>query len=605
MSAYTSSPLTLRALLKTATGRLGIGAPAGRVTGLTPAAKAMYAAASAARGRTLLIVPTDADVERTTGDARFFFAALEGLSDAEVERAVLPFPSHEVDPYRGLAPHFDIASARARALHGLAAGQKQVRLIIASAGALLPRISPPARLASVSMTLTPGQEVSPVDLGDLLAAAGYTRQDPVDESGEFCVRGGVVDFYPAGARQPMRLEFMGDTIESIRSYDPSTQRSTSALDQAAIAPLQELIGTGDEQERPDRSATVFDYLWSGQRPLVVISEPDEVRAHGEKVTQQIGASYEEAVRKGVTAAPPAELIVGWDEVATWLEGGVALESLEIVGEPGGAASLHVSCQPAMEFGGRLHDWVAEIRRGRERGDTILLIANSAGRAERTIELLADYDVLAVPIERAEDANRTPVLVGTGFLSRGFRLPDASLQLWAETDVFEEERNLHERRRSATRTFLADFRDLKTGDLVVHVDHGIGVFVGLKRIGSGVEPQEFMELHYAGDDKLFVPVERLDLVQRFSGAARPALDKLGGTTWEKAKTRVKKAMRDMAEELLKLYAARKAMLGHAFSADSHWQQEFEDAFEWDLTSDQRSAITEIKQDMESPTTMDRL
>ena len=452
----------------------------------------------------------------------------------------------------------------------------------------------------------PGQDISPVDLGDLLSAAGYTRQDPVDESGEFCVRGGVVDFFPAGARQPLRLEFMGDTIESIRTYDPATQRSTAALDQAAIAPLQELITTEDEDERKDRSATAFDYLWSGQRPLVLVSEPDEVHAQGEKLTQQIGASYQEAVAKGVPAAPPAQLIASWEEARRWLEGATLLETLEI-GEDseGGTPSRHVSCQPAMEFNGRVQDWAAEIRRGRERGDTVLFIANTAGRAERTIEVLADYDIFAVPIERAEDANRTGVLVGTGYLSRGFRLPEAGLQLWAETDVFEEDRKVHERRRSATATFLSDFRDLKVGDLVVHVDHGIGVFVGLKRIEVGVEPQEFMELRYAGDDKLFVPVERLDLVQRYSGAARPALDRLGGTTWEKAKTRVKKAMRDMAEELLKLYAARKAMQGHAFSPDSHWQQEFEDAFEWDLTPDQSTAITDIKRDMESPTTMDRL
>jgi len=198
-----------------------------------------------------------------------------------------------------------------------------------------------------------------------------------------------------------------------------------------------------------------------------------------------------------------------------------------------------------------------------------------------------------------------VLVGTGYLSRGFRLPDASLQIWAETDVFEEERKVHERRRSAARAFLSDFRDLKVNDLVVHVDHGIGVFVGLKRIELGHETQEFMELRYAGDDKLFVPVERLDLVQRYTGATRPALDRLGGTTWEKAKTRVKKAMRDMAEELLKLYAARKAVPGHAFSPDTHWQQEFEDAFEWELTPDQRTAIDDIKRDMETATPMDRL
>jgi transcription-repair coupling factor (superfamily II helicase) len=606
MSTYTSSSLTLRALLKTASGRLGVGAPTARVTGLTPAAKAMYAAASAVRARTLLVVPTDADVEQTTDDARFFLAALEGLSDTEVARAVLPFPSHEVDPYRGLAPHFDIASARAGALHALTAAGRSVRLIVASAGALLPRLSAPARLASVSMSLTPGQEISPVDLGDLLAAAGYTRQDPVDESGEFCVRGGVVDFYPAGAKQPLRLEFIGDTIESIRAYDASTQRSTASLDQTAIVPLQELIVEAGDDDQQDRSSTVFEYLSLGERPIVLLSEPDEIHALGDKLTEQIRASYEEAVAKGLRAAAPDQLIVDWSEARARLAGAVALESLEIaVPDAADGQSHHVSCQPALEFSGRVQDWVAEIRRGRERGDTIVFIANSAGRAERTMELLADYDVFAVPIERAEDAHRTSVLVGTGYLSRGFRLPEAGLQLWAETDVFEEERKVHERRRSAARTFLADFRDLKVDDLVVHVDHGIGVFVGLKRIEVGLEQQEFMELRYAGEDKLFVPVERLDLVQRYTGAARPALDRLGGTTWEKAKTRVKKAMRDMAEELLKLYAARKAMPGHAFSADSHWQQEFEDAFEWDLTPDQRTAITDIKGDMEAPGTMDRL
>jgi transcription-repair coupling factor (superfamily II helicase) len=577
-----------------------MGTPAPRVAGLTPPAKAMFAAAATSRGRVLLVVPTDAEVDTLTADARFFLSALEGLSDTDVERAVLPFPSHEIDPYRGLAPHFDIASARARALHAIARGD--ARLVIASAAALLPRVSAADRLTAVSMTLTPGQDISPVDLGDLLAAAGYTRQDPVDESGEFCVRGGVVDFFPAGADEPIRLEFIGDTIESIRSYDPATQRSTASLDQAAIAPLQELLGETDE---PDRSSTVFDYLWAGGRPAVLVSEPDEVRAQGEKLTAQLAASYDEALGKGTRVPTPASIVIPWDEAAPWLDQATALETLSIETE-GAGHPAHIACQPAIELAGRVPEWVAEIRRGRERGDTILFIANSAGRAERTIELLGDYDIFAAPIERAEDVHGASVLVGVGRLSRGFRLPDAALQLWAERDVFEEERQAHERRRqSAARTFLADFRDLKVGDLVVHVDHGIGVFVGLKRIDVGLAPQEFMELRYAGDDKLFVPVDRLDLVQRFSGSARPTLDKLGGTTWEKAKTRVKKAMRDMAEELLKLYAARKATAGHAFSPDSHWQQEFEDSFEWDLTVDQTNAIADIKSDMEAPTTMDRL
>src|SRR4051794_18358220 len=594
MSSYTSSSLTLRSLLKSAASRLRLGLPARKVSGLTGPAKALFAAAAAERGLTLLVVPTDGDVETMTADARFFFSALEGLSDAEVERTVLPFPSHEVDPYRGLAPHFDIASARARALYALTTGQ--CRLVVASAASLLPRVSAPERLDQTAISLTPGQDISPTDLGDLLAAAGYTRQDPVDETGEFCVRGGVVDFFPAGAREPIRLEFVGDTIESIRGYDPSTQRSTAGLDQASIVPLQELLGDGDST---DRSATAFDYLWANGRPTVLVSEPEDVTAHGEKLTQQILASYDEAVAKGNRAAPPADLVVTWEDAARWLEGATALETLAL------DDATHIACQPALQFSGRVPEWAAEIRNGRQAGDTIVFVANSPGLAERTIELLADYEIFAAPIEKAEDVRTASVLVGTGHLSRGFRLPEAGLQFWAETVVFEEDRKTHERRRSATRTFLSDFRDLKVGDLVVHVDHGIGVFVGLKRIDVGVAPQEFMELRYAGEDKLFVPVERLDLVQKYTGATRPSLDKLGGTTWEKAKTRVKKAMRDMAEELLKLYAARKAMPGHAFSPDSHWQQEFEDAFEWELTPDQSNAIADIKRDMEMAATMDRL
>ena len=596
-SSYTSSSLTLRAILKSAAGRLGMGVPGRQVTGLTPPAKALFAAVAAARGPVVLVVPTDADVESQTMDVRFFVSAFEGLSDDEVERSVLPLPSHEVDPYRGLAPHFDIASARARALHALTTGT--ARVVIASAAALIPRVAAPQRMVTAALTVSPGYDISPTDLGDLLAAAGYTRQDPVDESGEFCIRGGVVDFYPAGAERPIRLEFVGDTIESIRAYDPATQRSTGAVDQAAIIPLTEVPGDPDDA---DRSATVFDYLSVAGRPLLFVSEPEEVEAHGSKTYAQVLASYDDTLAKGQRAPRPESLVLDWSTVAARLASGTALDTLAL-GEEG--AATHIASQPALEFGGRLQDWVAEIKRARERGETLVFVAHTQGRAERTIELLADYSVFAVPIERAEDAHTASVLVGVGRLSRGFRLPDAALQFWAETDVFEEERQVRERRRSATRTFLSDFRDLKVGDLVVHVDHGIGVFVGLKRIDVGLEPQEFMELRYAGEDKLFVPVERLDLVQRYTGSSRPSLDRLGGTTWEKAKTRVKKAMRDMAEELLKLYAARKAVPGHAFSPDSHWQQEFEDAFEWDLTPDQTNAITDIKGDMESPTTMDRL
>ena len=200
-----------------------------------------------------------------------------------------------------------------------------------------------------------------------------------------------------------------------------------------------------------------------------------------------------------------------------------------------------------------------------------------------------------------------MLVATGVLSRGFRLSAARLQVYAESDLFEDEHVVRHRRRSVARSFLSDFRDLKVGDHVVHVDHGVGEFVGLRQftVPETRGEHEFVELRYARGDKLFVPVEQLELLQKYTGAAHPKLDRLGGTTWEKAKTRVRKSMRDMADELLKLYAARQALPGHAFSPDTHWQQEFEAAFKYELTPDQQSALADIKRDMEMPSTMDRL
>jgi transcription-repair coupling factor (superfamily II helicase) len=453
-------------------------------------------------------------------------------------------------------------------------------------------------MLNVSVDLRPNQDIAPTDLGELLIDAGFSREDPADEHGEFAIRGGILDVYPAGDVPPVRLEFIGDTIESLRTYDPSTQRSVRPIDQLTVVPLRDVL-------RDDRSATLFDYLAQAKESRVIVAERDEVEGYAQKHLETVRRSYEEATARDVgtlAPAPPDDLFARWSDVGSRLAHATSLAQIALEEGPG---IRHVRCQPAVERHGRVTDWVNEIRRLRDDGEAALFVAATAGRAERTIELLKEYDLFAVPVERADDARYAAVLVATGRLSRGFRLPDAALQVYAEADVFEEDRRAPERRRSATKAFLSDLRDLKVGDLVVHVDHGIGVFVGLKQIGIGDALQEFLELHYVGEDKLFVPVERLDLVQKYTGATRPPIDRLGGTSWERAKTRVKKAMRDMAEELLRLYAARKAVPGHAFSPDTHWQKEFEDAFEYELTPDQRSAIGDIKHDMESPTPMDRL
>jgi transcription-repair coupling factor (superfamily II helicase) len=600
MSSSAASSLSLRALLKEAWTASGL-APARPVLGgLTPVAKALAVAGAAAQGPCVVVVPADRDIEAFLSDVRFFLAAMEGLSDAALEAGVLAFPSPEVDPYRGLAPHFDVASTRARALHALATGQ--ARVIVASAAALLPRLADPESLVAASLDLRPGADIDPILLAEVLVQAGFSREDPVDQHGEFSVRGGVADIFPAGARLPVRLEFVGDTIESIRQFDPATQRSVSTLDQITVVPVREQPDTLEaRQDAPP--ATWFSYLGRTARTRLFVSEFDVVRETGDRRFTALLDSFQDALARGQNPIPPARLLLPWQEAVALLDHATRLEAF--ASDDGDDRVQAVSSQPVQAFHGRVPDWAAELRQARAQRETVVLVAETPGRAERIIEIVRDYGLIAADMTRAETAAGAALLVTTGELSHGVRLPEARLRLYAETDIFDEERVGHQRRQSAARTFLSDFRDLKVGDHVVHVDNGIGVFVGLKQIIVGDDTREFMELRYAGDDKLFVPVDRLDLVQKYSGGPRPSLDRLGGVTWEKAKGRVRKAMRDMADELLKLYAARKAVNGHAFPPDTHWQEEFEQAFPYELTPDQATAIDEIKRDMESPTPMDRL
>jgi transcription-repair coupling factor (superfamily II helicase) len=597
--------LALRALFARTASRLEFDRLAGTFAGLSPAVKAL-AAVAAARGRpglTLLVVPSDRDVEQMVADARYFFAALEGAAEAAADTAVAPYPSLQVDPYRGMAPHFKVAAARGRALYLAATGQ--ARLIVASAAALLPRVGAPDRMLKASIEIRSGTEIAPHDLADLLADAGFSREEPVDEHGSFAVRGGIVDIFPAADEEPVRLEFVGDMVETLRRFDPATQRSSVAVDHVVVVPVREAFGSPDSDAGSEPVIPALDFF-SVKGVRMLVSEHEQVAEQALRVRDQLDSSFGDAGSRGRShLPPPADAFVTWDDLAERIGGAPTIEELA-VGESG-PGLREVRCQPAMEFHGRVGDWIADLRQARERGDTVLFVADSAGRAERAVEILRDYDVVAVPVERAEDAHAASVLVAVGALSRGFRLADAALQVYVERDVFDEERRSGDKRPGVAKAFLSDLRDLKVGDLVVHVDHGIGEFVGLKQLGvSGSDrPQEFLELRYQDDAKLFVPVERLDLIQKYTGGTRPALDRLGGTTWEKAKTRVKKAMRDMAEELLRLYAQRKAVAGFAFSPDTHWQEEFEGAFPYELTPDQVTSISDIKRDMETSTPMDRL
>ena len=280
---------------------------------------------------------------------------------------------------------------------------------------------------------------------------------------------------------------------------------------------------------------MFDYL--PDDTAIYVSERDDVRAHAQKVVEQIAASYAEVADAKEEGPPdPGMLFIDWQEADGQFAHATELSQLAVGETDRDPASLHIGTQPAPEFRGRIADWAAEVRRARERGETVLFVAAGVGRAERTVELLAEYELRGVQLDRADDIHSAAVLVATGDLSRGFRLPAAELQVFAESDVFEEDRRQAERRRSLAKTFLSDLRDLKEGDLVVHVDHGIGKFVGLKQIALGAGSAVTQEFRSSSTPARTSCSSRSSgsILSRIQRCHAPALDRLGGASWERAK-----------------------------------------------------------------------
>jgi transcription-repair coupling factor (superfamily II helicase) len=374
---------------------------------------------------------------------------------------------------------------------------------------------------------------------------------------------------------------LADRFASRRELAPFLESLERGLHPEGLAELVPLV--------PGATLPPWDHLPPG--PVAVI-EPEAV---GQEAEAFWARAVEDQKRRADGLTPdPAEVLVSLEALAVRLSAPPRLEVREVDAEGGG---VHVACRPAPTYAGDVRRLAADLRA--TPATTVFLLGNT-GRADRLADVLREEE-LAV-------GEGTRILARVGALSRGFEVPEAGLALLADGDVFPEEVHLHARgRRRGLRSFLSDFRDLKTGDLVVHEEHGIGRFLGLETLAIGGTAREFMVLAYQGGDKLKVPVESFDRIQKYASAegARPAVDRLGSGTWEKTKTRVKKAMRDMAQELLRLYAARKARPGHAFAGESPWQREFEEAFEYEETEDQAQAIAEVAADMAVPTPMDRL
>jgi len=631
--------------LKEGTERIG-------VSGLTPTAKALLLVLlERAAGRPLILVVAD---NRAAEDLVPVLQAFYELIGGNDPSSIVSLPTRDVLPFQNLSPHPEIQEERAVTLWKLATGA--VSILVSPIASTALRLRPAEYYADLACVARRGETIDIDPLLRHLNTVGYISTDVVEMPGEYALRGGILDVYPPEADRPLRIEFFGDEVESIRKFDPATQRSSNPVEEALLLPLTEtpvsedLLGaiharlsgkriTGAEEvvEQAVRSGgvTVFPG-WEFYAPVagadrsvfdlmpnaaVLADEPDTIRDEFDKVWSRIEDAHE---RSGVgNLVRPTDLYLSpesWWQKLTTLPG-ANLEHLEI-SRPGEGEAISFHSQPAQRFHGSVTALLDEVKKQMAEQNRVLIAVPNIGEVERLADLFSENSLsfrLGSRTRGGESyADETAYFAGEiltttlakAYVPDGVVLPEAHLTIFGARDLFDESEAVVSRPqkyKSKTSAFLSDFRDLQVGDYVVHVEHGIGQYGGLKEINQGDGSSEFMLLEYAEGARLYVPLTRLDLVQKYrsSEGAKPALNHLGTAAWAKTKARVRTAMKDMADELLKLYAQRKAAEGHAFSADNQWMREFEDAFEYSETEDQDLAIVDVKRDMESSQPMDRL
>jgi len=612
------------------------------LSGLTTTAKAIYSVLLWQMTERPLAIVVDGNkrAEELFEAVETFFTLLVGNRDAGPQL----LPALDVLPMQGMSPHAEICEQRAIGLWRLAT--RRVPLAVMPLASALLRIESGDFYRQLALNLHVNDEVPLQDVVAHLESVGYERREPVEMVGEYSVRGGILDVFSPEAAKPVRIDLFGDLIDSIRRFEVESQRSVMKVEDALLLPLKEYpksravlaelselmreAGVPSRDLPPPgepfagwelllpmvepRNHSVFSLF---DRPLVVWDEPAQIEGAADRLWKRLEQSP-------VTPAyDPAKLFFRPDELQAQAGGlpRIDLEEVEVItGQD--AERFYIPTRPSLAFHGNMAVAIAEARNLAESGSRVAFFAESNGAVERVADIFNEY---GVPYQLGlEQSGSTPeYLAGRAYMAgevasvylirgavrRGVVFRDADLAIFGSEDLFDpsELAGRAPAGKSALATFSPDLIDLKPGDYVVHAEHGVAHFLGLREIDHGEAKGDYMLLEYAGGAKLYVPLTRMDLVQRFRGAgeAAPALDRMGGTTWTRTKTRVKAKMRDMAEELLKLYASRKMAEGFSFSHDSNWQREFDDAFEFTETRDQLAAIKDIKRDMESPHPMDRL
>ncbi len=541
----------------------------------------------------------------------------------------LYYPPWESLPHEGKLPHADVISDRLQTLMHLAAGRGQpvpAKLVVTSIAALLQKTLPPAEIQQRTQHLKRGDTADPLDLVEALEGQGYEPEAQVSQKGEIALRGGILDIFPPTGNWPVRLEFFGNELESLREFDPMTQISRQEITAVSLPPAGELGLLKSRKPGEAPPASLLAYLPA--KTILVLCEPEPILRHAEDYSALVPAGdplflawseFQEAARaKGivqieVTEAEP-EVPAAGDETTPALTF-ASLDAYRPLSDH--TPDPQVAEANRREFFGQVHRWLRQ-------NYTVRLFCNNDGERQRFLEIWA-----GLKLERAE----LPV-IQLGALARGFLCESARLVVITDAEIFgrykiQRPRRMKSAHAQATRSALdIDFADLEEGDLVVHLQHGIGRYLGLKTMptgnsrhpsapitptAEGLEGTECLVIEYApsGDaveaPRLYVPVTEAYLVGKYVGVgkSRPPLNTLGGTRWAKAKEQTEKAVHDIAAEMLRIQAVRESQPGHAYPPDVPWQREFEGSFIYEETEDQLRAINETKADMERAKPMDRL
>jgi transcription-repair coupling factor (superfamily II helicase) len=630
-----------------------------RVEGLKGGARAYFvASALAAQPRpALIIAPGPKAAERFAADLRFFLA--ESDTASPFARQVHYLPAWDMAPFEDLSPPPDLVAARIEGLYHLR--QSRNPIIVTTAESLLQKVAPLDAFGSRYLYLVQGDSIDRDQLAQQLVAWGYRHLGLVEDRGEISMRGGIIDVFPPAHPKPIRINLEGDVIETMHEFDPVTQRLQSEQAELLILPVREfdprvareravikaietraldlevgrhernsmidglesgVLFSGVEFCLPyfyDRLGTVLDYV--PRDTVIWIDAPADVEAAVERTWMEIERRAADRAAHHRFYPEVERLYVHPRDWRAQISQSVMveLEPLELLSSAGDVLSIpirtfsvgNLQAQRAHQRKEITFAPVAErVREWTDQGYRVVFVATAEPQQQRLARLLGAHEVpapvLGLAFSTWQQQQRPGASILLGELGEGFRLDDQQLVVATEADIFGTSRRRAARTVSVAQ-LLRNLSELKPDDYVVHLDHGVGIYRGLRHLQVAGTEGDYLHLEYAGGDRLYLPVDRIGLVQKYVGAdgEKPPIDKLGGTNWEKVKAKTKESILAMAKELLAIYAAREIHARKELSGPDAYFREFEAAFPFEETPDQRQAIEDVLADLQKPKPMDRL